>query len=116
MAKVAKIDYDRENDSLFLYTGSKAHDSLEVGNYIVDFDSENRISAVEILEASQMLKFSDLKKGDLGSLIGASLSVSQGRNSLYLLVVLKIARKDAVEAKKLVLTIPKTIEGNIKAG
>lgn len=43
MAKIAKVDYDEENDILFVYTGQKAHDSLEVGKFVIDFAADNKI-------------------------------------------------------------------------
>ncbi len=48
-AKDAKIDYDYDNDILYLYTGEKIKDSLQIENFVIDFSQNNKIVAVEVL-------------------------------------------------------------------
>lgn len=48
------IDYDYENDSLFLFTkGAGYTHSLNLNNIIIDFGAGNYIKGVEILNASK---------------------------------------------------------------
>ncbi len=53
--KKFKIDYDFENDVLFLYDSeNKSYESVEVKkDFIVDFDKNNNITAVEIFNFSK---------------------------------------------------------------
>ena len=51
-----KFDYDEENDSLFIYLpDKKSSGAVEFGNFILDFDENEQLVAVEILEASEVL-------------------------------------------------------------
>lgn len=59
MLRKFKIDYDQENDSLFLYRG-KSRGSIEFGNFIFDFDVQNELVGIEILNASSMLQDLDI--------------------------------------------------------
>jgi uncharacterized protein YuzE len=51
-----EFDYDLGNDSLFIFKkGSKSKGSIELGNFIYDFDSENNLTGIEILSAKEIL-------------------------------------------------------------
>jgi len=55
--KEFKIDYDEENDSLFVYLeDSVSQGSVEMGNFVFDFDKNGNLKAMEILEASKTLR------------------------------------------------------------
>lgn len=107
MVRTAKIDYDKENDSLFLYTGGKANDSLEIGNYIVDFDAENKIVNLEISEISRMLKLMRLEKDSLENAKEAQIRVNPGRSSIYILITLKLKEG---ESKEICVSVPRSVE------
>ncbi len=52
-----KFDYDEENDSLFVYlTESKSNGAIELGNFVLDFDEKGNLVAMEIFNASEVLK------------------------------------------------------------
>lgn len=60
MFRKFNFDYDVENDSLFLYDPkSKSKASIEIGDFIIDFNSKKEISGIELLNASAF--FRDLK-------------------------------------------------------
>ena len=63
MVKNAKIDFDTENDILYLYMGDKVKDSLQIENFVLDFSSDNKIVAIEIMDASRIL--SELSENDI---------------------------------------------------
>lgn len=55
--KPFKIDYDLENDSLFVFLeNSKSNGAIEIGNLVLDFNEDNDLVAMEILEASKIFK------------------------------------------------------------
>jgi len=65
-----KIDYDTENDSLFVYLeGVKSKGAVEVGNFVLDFDENNDLVAMEILEAKNIFKIILTKIIELNNLI-----------------------------------------------
>ncbi len=50
------VDYDSENDSLFLYNPkSKSKGAIEFGDIILDFNNKKELVAIEILNASRWL-------------------------------------------------------------
>ncbi len=55
MAKKVKVSYDYENDILYLFTGEKIRDSLQIDNFVIDFSHEDKIAGIEIFEASKVL-------------------------------------------------------------
>lgn len=106
VAKYAKVDYDNENDSLFVYTDKKANDSVELGNYVIDFDREDKVSGVEIFDISKMLNLSG-HSFDLENIKEAKLSASLEKNCIYLLILLKILINNKIVEKELYLSVPR---------
>jgi len=50
------FNYDSENDDLFAYLeGKKSAGAIELGNFILDFDAEGNLVAMQILNASEVL-------------------------------------------------------------
>ncbi len=110
MVKHAKIDYDQENDSLFVYTEGKVNDSLEIGNYIIDFSQDNGIVNLEISEISEMLKLWKIKKEEMAAVVGASMTTAQARNATYVLINLKIKKAEKVETREICVSVPRAVE------
>jgi len=51
-----KFSYDKDNDDLFIYLPeSKSAGSVEIGNFVFDFDKDERLVAIQIIEASKVL-------------------------------------------------------------
>ena len=66
-----KFDYDEVNDDLLIYLdGKKSSGAVEVGNFVVDFDEDENIVGMEILDAkktftdmmSRVIEFKDINK------------------------------------------------------
>ncbi len=52
-----KFDYDKENDSLFVYLeGSKSNGAVEIGDFVFDFDKKGNLTSIEIFNASELFK------------------------------------------------------------
>lgn len=112
MAKNAKVDYDSESDALFVYTGRKANDSIELGNYVVDFDIDEKVSGIEIFDISKMLGVSKPLL-DLSKVKNAQLNVSQSKSSIYVMVRLLAKMNDKIVEKELIMSVPRV--SDIKA-
>jgi uncharacterized protein YuzE len=49
------FDYDLENDDLFVYLeGKKSSGAVELGNFILDFDKDGNLVAMQILNVSEI--------------------------------------------------------------
>jgi uncharacterized protein YuzE len=67
-----KIEYDREADALYVTFRSVVVDhshEIEDG-VVVDFDSENRIVGVEVLDASHRLSPEELSRAEVVGFTG----------------------------------------------
>ncbi|MBU1201049.1 MAG: DUF2283 domain-containing protein [Nanoarchaeota archaeon] len=57
MLKKFNFDYDYENDSLFLYNSkSKSKASIEIDDFIIDFNSKKEVTGIELLSAIKFFK------------------------------------------------------------
>ena len=94
ITKDAKIDYDYDNDILYLYTGEKVKDSLQIENFVIDFSQNNKIVAVEVLDASMILSElsqTNITKDALSKIESARMSISQGKELIYILLVIRLS-------------------------
>lgn len=98
MVKDAKIDFDYENDILYLYTGEKVRDSLQIEDFIIDFSHDNKIVAIEILDASKILSElsqTNLTKDALSKIESAGISVYHGKELIYVLLDIRLSINQA---------------------
>ena len=66
-----KFSYDEENDDLFIYLeGKKSAGAVEIGDFIIDFDEDENLVAVQIINASEVLS----------KLVSKVISLSEIRN------------------------------------
>ena len=89
------IDYDEEDDILYYNKGHKAQDSLRINDFIVDFDSNNRIVGLEILNASENIEMLTGEKPDndeLNQIIEAEISVKRN-NKMAVITFLFLSEK-----------------------
>lgn len=59
------FSYDLESDDLFVYLeGKKSSGAVELGNFVLDFDSKGDLVAMQIINFSEMLNkfFSKIKE------------------------------------------------------
>ncbi len=57
MIRKFNFDYDSENDNLFLYNSkSKSKASIELNDIVIDFNSKKQLTAIEITNATKILK------------------------------------------------------------
>jgi uncharacterized protein YuzE len=89
MAKEAKIDYDKENDILYVYKKEKASDSVDFDNFVIDYSGRGMIVGVEIMKASDFISKFGLKRSFLEKASAVSMSVIQGKE--YALIKILIA-------------------------
>jgi len=89
MARKAKVDYDEENDVLWVFVGEKVKDSLEIDNFIIDFSHENKVVGVEILDASEIiskLSQTEISKEMLSEIKEASINFIQSKELFFIII------------------------------
>jgi len=92
------IDYDYENDSLFLFVkGDGYSHSLNLDNIIIDFGEENYIKGVEIQNASKRFGVSKYALKNTHQ-IDVALNVSDEKIELNIALTLKIRNKNLPKA------------------
>jgi uncharacterized protein YuzE len=89
MVRKAKINYDEENDILWVHSGEKIKDSLEVDNFVIDFSNDDRVVGVEVFKASEIISnlvLSKINKEMLSNIKEASLSFYQSKELFYVII------------------------------
>ena len=97
MVRKAKINYDKENDILWIYSGESVKDSIEIDNFVIDFSKNNKIVGVEIFNASKVLSrltLSRITKQMLAEIRRATFSSYQSKELIYVVVVLFFKGKE----------------------
>ncbi|HOF44509.1 MAG TPA: DUF2283 domain-containing protein [Candidatus Pacearchaeota archaeon] len=103
MAKQIKtIDYDLEEDILFISNGEKVKASLDIGDFILDVNHNNLICGIEIMDASVNL---GIDKETLNEIKSIKMSVTYKTNHAYLLIMLSFKKGH----KEVNMPIPLTI-------
>ena len=102
MAKgTTKVTYDGEEDILSFTKGRKIKASIDIGDFIIDVDTNGFITGIEILNASKNLKVS---QEQLEGLLEASMNVNYKPNYVYIHLFMTLENKEKE------LTIPLTID------
>ena len=102
MAEInTKISYEKEQDILSLWRGRPSIASIEIGDFIIDIDTDGFISGLEILNARSNLNM-DLEM--LGKIENISMKVTYKPNYVYIMLSAKFREKDKE------ISIPLTID------
>jgi len=103
MAKTIKtIDYDSENDILFISNGEKVKSSLDIGDFVLDVSHDNLICGIEIMDASENLGIS---KESLKFAQNVKMSVSYKTNHVYVLLMMTFKQEDKIVNIPIPLTL-----------
>jgi uncharacterized protein YuzE len=104
MAKQIKtIDYDEDNDDLFISVGEKVKASLDIGDFILDVSHGNLICGIEVMNASENL---GVDKDILSKIKSMKMSVNYKTNHVYVLLVISFKKGD----KEVNMPIPLTLD------
>lgn len=96
-----KIIYDKEEDILYLSRGKPAKASIEVGDFVIDIDFKDFVSAIEVLNASENL---NIEPETLDKISKASMSIVYKPNYLFIMLALNLENKEKE------IAIPLTID------
>jgi uncharacterized protein YuzE len=92
MAKInPKIIYNREEDIFYLSKKRPSRASIEIGDFIIDIDSQGFVSAIEILNASDNL---GIEPNLLEKVEKASMNVTYKPDYIFVVLFIKFQDKD----------------------
>ena len=104
MAKTIKtIDYDKENDILFISNGEKVKASLDIGDFVLDVSHSNLICGIEVMDASENL---GINKEILENIKRMKMSVTYKTNHVYVLLMISFKKGE----KEVNMPIPLTLD------
>jgi len=104
MAKTIKtIDYDEDNDILFISNGEKVKSSLDIGDFVLDVNYDNFICGIEIMDASENI---GIKKDILKNVKSMKMSVTYKTNHVYVLLEVIFKKR----GKEVNIPIPLTLD------
>jgi len=107
--KKFNFDYDSENDDLFVYLeGSKSKGAVETGNFVFDFNEKDDLVAIQITEASKVLKALLSKLIQLSNLKDFRAEVTNFRN----MASIKFTMQDNTTKETANIMIPRVIENS----
>ena len=106
MARLAKVEYDKEHDILHVGYGKKVGDSLQVGKFIIDYSGDEMVG-VEVFTASKVvegLNQNNITKEMLSKFKVARISISRMNELVFFVVSLytNIRKKES----RLLLQVP----------
>lgn len=82
-----RINYDYEEDILSFSKGNKVISSVDIGDFVIDIDTNNLVSGLEILNSSENLK---LSREQLKKIQKVSMIVTYKPNYVYIYLVIKL--------------------------
>ena len=76
-----KFSYDEKNDDLFIYLeGKKSAGAIEIGDFVIDFDKDENLVAIEVINASEVLSKLISKVISLTKIKSIQANIIQFRN------------------------------------
>ena len=76
-----KFSYDEENDDLFVFLeGKKSAGAVEIGEFVFDFDEQENLVAIEVINASEVLSKLIKKVITLSKIKGIQADIIKFRN------------------------------------
>lgn len=99
-----KFDYDCKYDTLFFYCeDKKTKSSAELGDLILDFDSNKNLVAIEILNATEFInKFTPdntkITKTNLSELEDYKIKMTKMHNQMFIKIVIRPKNENEVIA------------------
>ena len=100
--QIKTIDYDGENDILFISNGDKVKASLDIGDFVLDINHENLVCGIEVMDASENL---GINKDILNGIKSIKMSVTYKTNYVYVLLMISFKKGE----KEVNMPIPLTL-------
>ena len=100
--QIKTIDYDEDNDILFISDDEEVKASVDIGDFVLDVSHKNLIGGIEIMDASENL---GVNKSILKSIDRIKMSINYKTNYVYVLLEFIFKKKN----KEINVSIPLTL-------
>ena len=98
-SKGSKHDYDLQNDSIFFYGEDNNYkSSIDLDGIVIDFNEEDYLMSIEILDASEKFKVS---KQDLLNIKNFHATIKVTKENIEVTMNLKISKRNRLVASSL---------------
>lgn len=96
-----EFNYDIENDNLFIYRkGIKARGSVELGNFVLDFDSKKVLTGMEIMNATETIsEYTDKPKRTIKNILKNLIKCQGYSKNMGNLVLTKVTLHSSYKAE-----------------
>lgn len=94
--QIKTIDYDSGNDIFFISDGNKVKASLDIGDFVLDVDSDNFICGIEVMDASEHLGIS---KEILSGIKSMKMSINYRTNHVHVLLIIDFKRGKEMKSR-----------------
>lgn len=105
------IQYDEEHDILYFNAGEKVKDSLDIGDFVLDFSYDGHIVGIEVMNAQENLSEmfgDDVSIEDLKNVSDANISVKQHQEFAFITFLLFFGEERERQKENLNLSVPAT--------
>ena len=91
------IDYDKENDDLFIFRErGKIKGSVDIGDFIIDFSPDGKVLGMEIMNASSSLSHLKISKQMLGNIKRATIRTVYKPDAFYILLLFVLENNEEI--------------------
>lgn len=106
------VSYDSENDVLYFNRGSSVQDSLDVGNFFIEFSSDGRVAGIEVLNASEtvsQLTGEDFDKDVLERVEDAEIKVHRSGDFAFIVLYISIEKDGETIRENIGVNVPTAV-------
>lgn len=93
------VSYDYKENILYVNKGKRVKDSLQIGNFVIDFSFKDKVVGIEIMEASKSISFLSgvrITKKDLKNIEHAEVNMKEGKGIIYVILLISFEGKKEV--------------------
>jgi len=108
MEKRMSVSYDEEEDILSLLNTENVNESVQIGDIIIDLDTQFKIVGIEIFNATKFFKSANISKEFLSDIKEARLRVHYGNNWASMIIILHSGTTEQPIEKEVTIPIIET--------
>lgn len=104
-----ELSYDPENDVLYFNEGSSVQDSLDIGDFYLEFSGDGKIVGIEVLNASETiseLTGEDFDSQSLENIVNAEIKVHFKGDFAFIVLYLSMEKEGERVQESIGINVP----------